>query len=396
MAGTSLRWTNTGNRWRGVVGSGQHRPPGLSLSIATLPRTATHAGPPGVGLRVPTRVAVSTRESRAPRNPSTAAPALLGSHSPAANARRRDEPGAAFGSACSAALRSTVFSGADILPRNRRRMTQDDGLPRRRQWRCCIGRQRVPGHGCGFTHSGGPGRAMTRLSEAAERRTVEQSSEVAANVPRETDGQHGFFAATASTDPRTVTVAEFLAELRPWVERVVDQEGRPYGRTAADCPWIEHYFDRYRRASVAEFSRLARGWVGPHDSAESLHNAILDRVRTSSRSWFRSGQQPRYDRVDLHARWVTGRRTLGGCRRVRVPHRWRAGLGCEQCPSGTGSAWRVFRRQPHAWRGRDRHSRACALCTDPVRVRDSGRPWHPTSGRRPHREPQLPAPREWK
>ncbi len=98
---------------------------------------------------------------------------------------------------------------------------------------------------------------------------------------------------TTATDSTQMPKEAFLAELRSQVKNAAEGELAGTGRTAADCPWIEHWFGYYQNRSAERVESALRRWAPQAAGAQSAQDymaPVVERVRRSVAHWAVSGE----------------------------------------------------------------------------------------------------------
>jgi len=83
---------------------------------------------------------------------------------------------------------------------------------------------------------------------------------------------------------------QFIETLNAEIERVADEELAATGRTARDCPYLNHWLRFYRERPAEHIERAIQHYAQPERTdLASLREAVVARARGAVRVWIRSG-----------------------------------------------------------------------------------------------------------
>src|ERR1035438_1177215 len=74
----------------------------------------------------------------------------------------------------------------------------------------------------------------------------------------------------------------FVQKIYAAIEQTADEELRPSGRTAADCPYLQHWLEYYRDASASHLERAIQRFANPATrDLGGIESAIVARVHSA-------------------------------------------------------------------------------------------------------------------
>jgi hypothetical protein len=83
---------------------------------------------------------------------------------------------------------------------------------------------------------------------------------------------------------------QFIETMSAEIKRAADEELATTGRTARDCPYLNHWLRFYRDSSAEHIERAIQRYAPPERAdLISLREAVVARVRSAVRAWIRSG-----------------------------------------------------------------------------------------------------------